>query len=75
MLGGTSERFVKENSLVCEMCNFTHQQKTKKRQVHILHKTKYGNEIGNPEFDLHVHNIPRQKKCPIFLNRLNSDNI
>jgi hypothetical protein len=23
--------FVKENSLVCEMCNFTHQQKMKKR--------------------------------------------
>jgi len=24
--------------------------------LHILYKTKYGNEIGNPEFNLHVHN-------------------
>jgi len=47
-----------------------------KETVHILYETKYGNEIGNPEFNLHVHNIPRQKeKCPIFLNRLNSDDI
>jgi hypothetical protein len=38
------------------MCNFTHQQKMKET-VHILYKTKYGNEIGNSEFNLHIHNI------------------
>ena len=27
-----------------------------KERVHISYKTKYGNEIGNPEFILHVHN-------------------
>jgi hypothetical protein len=29
-----------------------------KETVHILYKTKYGNEIGNPEFNLYVDNIP-----------------
>jgi hypothetical protein len=37
-----------------------------KETVHILYKTKYGNEIGNPEFNLYVDNIPRQKKMPHF---------
>jgi hypothetical protein len=27
-----------------------------KETVHILYKTKYGNEIGNPKMNLHVHN-------------------
>jgi hypothetical protein len=27
-----------------------------KEAVHILYKTKYENEIGNLEFNLHVHN-------------------
>ena len=27
-----------------------------KETVHILYKAKYGNEIRNPKFNLHVHN-------------------
>ena len=63
-LGKLARGFVKENSLVYEMCYFTDQQKTKKKEtVHILYKTKYGNEIGNPEFNLHVHNLVTKVHC------------
>ena len=44
-LGELARGFVKENSLVCEMCNFTHQQKMKET-VHILYKTNTETKLG-----------------------------
>ena len=76
MLGGTSEGICKRKQSCVWNVQLYPSAENEKEKIHILYKIKYGNEIGNPEFNLHVHNIPRQKKkCSIFLNRLNSDDI
>jgi hypothetical protein len=59
-LGELARGFVKENSLVCEMCNFTHQQKMKET-VHILYKTKYGSKGYYLEAQVSKHSHPENK--------------
>jgi diadenosine tetraphosphate (Ap4A) HIT family hydrolase len=67
MLGETSERICKRKQSYVWNVQLYSSAENEKETVHILCKAEYGNEIGNPEFNLHVHNIPRQKEnAPFF---------
>jgi len=65
-LGELARGFVKENSLVCEMCNFTHQRKTKKRQY--IYYTK-----PNTETKLGIRNSTYMYTITLFTNRTTCD--
>jgi hypothetical protein len=67
-LGELARGFVKENSLVCEMCNFTHQQKTKKRQY--IYYTK-----PNTETKLGIRNSTYMYTIPKYEYKLISKNV
>jgi hypothetical protein len=67
-LGELARGFVKENSLVCEMCNFTHQQNTKKRQY--IYYTK-----PNTETKLGIRNSTYMYTIPKYEYKLISKNV
>jgi hypothetical protein len=67
-LGELARGFVKENSLVCEMCNFTHQQKTKKTQY--IYYTK-----PNTETKLGIQNSTYMYTIPKYEYKLISKNV
>ena len=52
----TNERICKRKQFCVLIVLLYSSAENEKETVHILYKTKCGNEIGNPEFNLHVHN-------------------